>query len=229
MGCRGGFTGHSASSFICTYNLGYLNESTYGENVTTDETDYDGINPYFISTSEGNFRLMSMQEGYPVHSPCIDLGDPTDDYSLEPTPNGSRINMGAYGNTRQAELSYVPTTTSTTTTTTTTTSTTSTTALPRGIIVLYPVMWKPRTDPPVKMAYSLTTDQATRLVIYSISGEIVLNSSYASGTNGGRAGYNEVTWDGKTAGGNTIGNGVYVVQLVSGSQRIAKGYLTILQ
>jgi len=32
-------------------------------------------------------------------SPCIDAGNPADDYSNEPSPNGSRINLGAFGNT----------------------------------------------------------------------------------------------------------------------------------
>jgi len=38
-------------------------------------------------------------------SPCIDAGDPSDDYSNEPKPNGGRINMGAYGNTPEASKS----------------------------------------------------------------------------------------------------------------------------
>jgi uncharacterized repeat protein (TIGR02543 family) len=38
-------------------------------------------------------------------SPCIDAGDPTDDWSLEPAPNGGRINMGRYGGTREASRS----------------------------------------------------------------------------------------------------------------------------
>jgi hypothetical protein len=37
-----------------------------------------------------------------VNSPCIDAGDPNSDYSLEPAPNGGRINMGGYGNTQYA-------------------------------------------------------------------------------------------------------------------------------
>ena len=36
------------------------------------------------------------------HSPCIDAGDPHLDYSLEPEPNGGKIDIGAYGNTREA-------------------------------------------------------------------------------------------------------------------------------
>ena len=35
-------------------------------------------------------------------SPCIDTGDPTSAYSLEPMSNGGRVNMGYYGNTAQA-------------------------------------------------------------------------------------------------------------------------------
>ncbi len=37
-----------------------------------------------------------------VHSPCIDAGDPTSAFDKEPKPNGGRINMGDYGDTRQA-------------------------------------------------------------------------------------------------------------------------------
>jgi len=37
-----------------------------------------------------------------VTSPCINAGDPLDDYALEPSPNGNRINMGTYGNTAKA-------------------------------------------------------------------------------------------------------------------------------
>ena len=38
-------------------------------------------------------------------SPCIDAGDPSDDWANEPAPNGSHINIGAYGNTCQASKS----------------------------------------------------------------------------------------------------------------------------
>ncbi|MFA7710219.1 MAG: right-handed parallel beta-helix repeat-containing protein [Candidatus Neomarinimicrobiota bacterium] len=35
-------------------------------------------------------------------SPCLDTGDPNDDYSFETEDNGDRINIGCYGNTYQA-------------------------------------------------------------------------------------------------------------------------------
>jgi parallel beta-helix repeat protein len=40
------------------------------------------------------------------HSPCIDAGDPSSDFSREPDSNGGRINIGADGNTPEASLSW---------------------------------------------------------------------------------------------------------------------------
>jgi len=39
-----------------------------------------------------------------VYSPAIDRGDPDADYLEEPSPNGARLNLGAYGNTSEASL-----------------------------------------------------------------------------------------------------------------------------
>ena len=39
-------------------------------------------------------------------SPCIDAGNPVSDFSAELPPNGERINMGAYGGTPQAGMSF---------------------------------------------------------------------------------------------------------------------------
>jgi len=40
-----------------------------------------------------------------ITSPCIDAGDPTSGVFYEPSPNGGRINQGAYGNTIYASRS----------------------------------------------------------------------------------------------------------------------------
>jgi len=37
-----------------------------------------------------------------VMSPAVDAGDPSSDSGQEPSPNGSRVNMGVYGGTREA-------------------------------------------------------------------------------------------------------------------------------
>ncbi len=56
------------------------------------------VNPLFIDIGAYNFHLQS-------DSPCIDAGNPISEYSNEPQPNGNRINIGAYGNTKQAAKS----------------------------------------------------------------------------------------------------------------------------
>ena len=55
------------------------------------------VDPLFVDPANNDFHLQSQ-------SPCIDAGNPNDDYSKEPQPNGGRINMGAYGNTSEATL-----------------------------------------------------------------------------------------------------------------------------
>jgi len=44
----------------------------------------------------------------PSHQASTDRGDPADDFSAEPAPNGGRINLGAFGGTSEAELSAAP-------------------------------------------------------------------------------------------------------------------------
>lgn len=76
------------------------------------------IDPLFAGPDAGDYHLRSARGRYwPEHdvwvldkvtSPCIDAGDPGADYSNEPTPNGGRINMGAYGGTAYASLSEMP-------------------------------------------------------------------------------------------------------------------------
>ena len=62
------------------------------------ETNY-----YRIKSSVGTWDdSLNMWIAYVQHSPGIDAGDPTSDYSNEPQPNGWRINIGWDGNTPHA-------------------------------------------------------------------------------------------------------------------------------
>jgi len=66
---------------------------------------------------EGDYHLRSLGGRYnpattawetdAEHSPCIDAGDPSDEVGLEPEPNRSLINMGAYGGTAEASKSWL--------------------------------------------------------------------------------------------------------------------------
>ena len=74
------------------------------------------IRPVLTATGENPRRCTPQKSGRwdqkakkwvkdAVNSPCIDAGDPKSEYKNEPKPNGSRINMGAYGNTPEASRS----------------------------------------------------------------------------------------------------------------------------
>jgi len=57
--------------------------------------------PVFMPSDSGDFRPDYL-------SPTIDAGDPNDDYSQEPLPNGGRINQGVFGGIFWATPSYQP-------------------------------------------------------------------------------------------------------------------------
>jgi len=78
------------------YNNFWNNDSA---SYTPPDTTSIEENPRFVDATNGDFHLKA-------NSPCIDRGDPTDSYANEPQPNGGRINMGAYGNTVEATLSF---------------------------------------------------------------------------------------------------------------------------
>jgi parallel beta-helix repeat protein len=69
--------------------------------------------PLFANELGGDYHLKSVAGRYlngaytndTVHSPAIDAGNPFSDYFEEPSPNGARVNVGAYADTLQASLS----------------------------------------------------------------------------------------------------------------------------
>lgn len=69
--------------------------------------------PCFADAASGDFHLKSAAGRWngttwvkdTVTSPCIDAGETSAAYANEPSPNGNRANMGAYGNTAEASKS----------------------------------------------------------------------------------------------------------------------------
>lgn len=61
---------------------------------------------YHLKSMVGRFNIITGGWNVDaVQSPCIDAGDPADDYSDEPQHNGERVNMGAYGASDEASQS----------------------------------------------------------------------------------------------------------------------------
>lgn len=73
------------------------------------------VDPLFVQAASGDYHLLSMGGHYtpggwvldPRTSPAIDAGDTGSSYANEPSPNGGRVNLGAYGNTPEASRSFV--------------------------------------------------------------------------------------------------------------------------
>jgi hypothetical protein len=100
------------------YNNVFANSTgNYGGKLA-DQTGRNGnmsANPFFFDTPNKDFHLKSRAGRWDangrswltdtVTSPCIDAGDPNDNFADELWPHGRRINMGAYGGTPQASMS----------------------------------------------------------------------------------------------------------------------------
>jgi hypothetical protein len=103
-----GIYGKVISSYNNIYNCG----TNYGGGASEGTGDIH-VDPLFADPTNNDFHLKSTagrwtESGWVtdvVDSLCIDAGNPSDDYSNEPTPNGGRINRGAYGNTAGASRS----------------------------------------------------------------------------------------------------------------------------
>ncbi len=84
----------------------------YGKVISSYNNFWNNANGNYgggASAGTGDISVDPLFADYDFHlksdSPCIDAGDPSSDYSNEPTPNGGRINIGAYGNTAEASKS----------------------------------------------------------------------------------------------------------------------------
>jgi hypothetical protein len=79
------------------------------------------------------------------------------------------------------------------------------------------------------VSYYLTKDADITLNIYDISGTLVAKRSAPSASAGGKAGYNETPWDGKSGTGDFVGNGMYLLFVVADGKVIGKGKMAALR
>ncbi len=88
----------------CFVRLGYWDDN----GTVADAFDDDFVTgDYHLKSQAGHWNSTSeswVQDD--VTSLCIDTGDPNTSVGLESSPNGGRINMGAYGGTLEASKSY---------------------------------------------------------------------------------------------------------------------------
>ncbi len=78
-----------------------------------------------------------------------------------------------------------------------------------GVLTNYPNPFHPN-EAPTTIAYVLNDNASVRLRIYTISGGLVLDTQFAAGSQGGLAGLNEVSWDGRNGNGDPVASGGYI-------------------
>jgi FlgD Ig-like domain len=79
-----------------------------------------------------------------------------------------------------------------------------------GTVASYPNPFHPPTET-TTIAYKLDDQATVTIRIYSQSGELVREETFASGSTGGAAGLNGWLWDGRNGKGNVVASGGYVV------------------
>jgi hypothetical protein len=84
-------------NFLIDYNNVWDNDDTGG-----GISNYFGIQPGSHDISADPLFINMETYQLQANSPCINSGDPDSNYSNEPSPNGKRIDIGAYGNTSHA-------------------------------------------------------------------------------------------------------------------------------
>ncbi len=85
-------------------------------------------------------------------------------------------------------------------------------SLPAQVVgkpLVYPSPFNPSRDLEVKIQYQLSLQTNVELIIFSVDGSTVMRKKIAMGEEGGKKGYNTVAWDGKTAAGFSVPNGIY--------------------
>jgi hypothetical protein len=101
-----------------------------------------------------------------------------------------------------------------------------------GPVYNYPNPFKPLSADPSEnsttIAYTLSVNAPVTIIIYDITGHEVHRGIYNSGTEGGRAGLNQVTWSGKDLFSQPVPNGMFVYKIVSGASVLATGKLVVL-
>ena len=90
-------------------NPRFVNPGYWDANDTPDDYGDDFFVPgdYHLKSQAGRFDSVSGTWVIDdVTSACIDAGDTNDAFDMEPLPNGARVNMGAYGGTLEASMSF---------------------------------------------------------------------------------------------------------------------------
>ena len=75
----------------------------------------------------------------------------------------------------------------------------------------------------------LTKDADINVYIYDITGRLIWRRMFPAGTNGGKAGYNEVYFSGMNDFSEILGNGMYFIRIVNGKKSLGTLKIVVLE
>ena len=97
-----------------------------------------------------------------------------------------------------------------------------------GDVLTYPHPFMPLSGTKATIAYNLSQDADITIYVYDISGQIVLTRKFGKGRIGGHAGYNSFEWNGiSDLHKRTIGNGIYIIKVISGNKMLKAGKIVV--
>lgn len=97
-----------------------------------------------------------------------------------------------------------------------------------GEVLNYPNPFNPGTGA-TEIGYQLTQDSQIDIYIYSVLGQRIWKRSYAAGVEGGKAGYNKVSWDGWSDFNVMVANDIYLCRIISNGKVIGKCKIAVLK
>lgn len=100
----------------------------------------------------------------------------------------------------------------------------------QGTPLNYPNPFDPGSET-TTIGYTLSKSGNISLRLFDLSGNLIYQKNYTSSQAGGRAGYNEVTWDGKSDAGNYVGTGIYIYLIIADGKvaQNGKGKITVFK
>jgi len=97
-----------------------------------------------------------------------------------------------------------------------------------GETVSYPNPFNPDKDQSITIAFKYNTDAEVKVLIFDITGQLI-QTLVGSSANRGMDGYSRIAWNGRSGFGETVENGVYLVNIISGGKTIAKSKLLVMR
>jgi hypothetical protein len=93
----------------------------------------------------------------------------------------------------------------------------------------YPNPFSPTGGGTTNIQYVLSTDATITVIIYDITGHEVKRMKFGAGTQGGRGGTNQISWNGQSMGNEVVGNGMYIYKIISGTEVIGSGKVVVYE